>query len=209
MQTCSPDYLIADIVAECPGAPGQLIQRSLMRAAQRLMAVTCMNEVWVDIPTQHNVQHYPFERYLPKGYSVQYVAEVMYNNCCIECVDDDCTLCPTGYRLDDLTQITLMGYNPQSDGKRGECLDKLKVKVVLRPNNDLCELPCDLISRFEPELRDGTLGNLLAIKGKDWTDFRAAEFYENRFEGGVASAKALVANKMRKGQCVLKPECLL
>jgi hypothetical protein len=210
MKTCSPEYLIADLVADCPEVPAELVHRGLMRAAKRMMAVTCMNEQWIDIPTQANVQHYPFERYLPTGYSVQYVTEVKYNGCCIAPVKNDCSMCPVGYCLEDLTQIRLFGYCPQGeDPKDPECTDTLQVKVVLRPNNDLCDLPCDLIDRFEEELRDGALGNILSMKDKPWTDYKVAEFHENRFEGDIASAKCLVQNKMNPEGARMAPECLI
>jgi hypothetical protein len=209
IKTCSPDFIIADLKLECDEAPESLIRRSLMRAV-RQFAVTSMYKVWLDIPTQAGVQHYPFENYLPKGYGVQYVTEVMYNNCCIKCLDDDCKdWCASGYRLDDLTQISLQGYCPSTDPNDPECRDELKVKVVLRPKNDLCDLPCDLVERFDEELKDGALSYLLAMKGKSWTDFGAAQFYDNRFQGGIASAKCLTANKMNPEDVRIPGEILM
>lgn len=209
IRTESPDLILADLLVECPGAPMALIQRSLMRAVRRF-SDSCMLETWVEIPTQNNVQHYPFERYLPKGYSVSYVTEVMYNQCCIPCLEEDCNQhCSSGFTLDDMTQITLVGYCPSSDPRDPTCKDTLKVKVVLKPNADACEIPSDMINRFEEELKDGALANLLTMKNKDWTDFRAGEFYENRFEGGLASAKCLVGNKMNPRDHVIPGERLM
>ena len=209
IKTCKPDWIIADLHAECPEAPVVLIMRSLMRAVRKF-ATTCMYSVWIDIPTQGNVQHYPFERYLPEGFGVQYVTEVMYNNCCIPCLDEDCKqMCASGYVLDDLNQISLKGYCPQEDTKDPDCKDELKVKVVLKLNNDACEIPCDMLEMYEEELKDGALGMLLAMKNKEWTDFRAAEFYENRFEGGIASAKCLNNRKLNPRDDVIPGERLL
>lgn len=180
-----------------------------MRAV-RQFSTTCMLETWIDIPTQDNVQHYPFERYLPEGYQVKYVTAVMYNNCCIQCLDDDCNYrCASGYRLSDMNQITLQGYCPSSDEKDPECRDTLKVKAVLQPRPDACEIPKDMVERFEEELQDGALGFLLSMKGKPWNDNRAAEFYENRFQAGIASAKCLVGNKYNPNDYSIPGERLL
>jgi len=201
---------MADLKVQCDEAPDTLIQRSLMQAAQKFGSETCMFDQWIEIPTQSNVQHYPFERYIPEGFGVQYVTDVMYNNCCIKCLDDKCDeYCASGYVLDDMKQIRLVGYCPQAEdlGKTyDDCKDTLKVRVTLRLKADVCELPCDMLERFEEELRDGALGFLLSIKNKKWTDNRAAEFYENRFAGGLASAKCLIANKMNPEDQVIPGE---
>lgn len=160
----------------------------------RKFAKTGMHAVWVQVPTQENVQHYPFESFLPQGYSVERVTDVKYNGCCIRCIEEECGSCPTGYSLDDLTQITLHGYCPQGGG--AEC-DRLEVKVELRINSDQCKLPKDLVDRFEEPILNGTLGILLAMKNQPWEDFRQAEFYENQFKGDLASAKCVVSDKTR------------
>ena len=208
IKTCTPDWIIADLSVDFPEVPVNLIQRALMRAARKFSAA-CMYHEWIEIPTQANVQHYPFERYLPEGFGVQYVTDVRYNGCCIECLDDECKRgCPSGYRLDDLKQITLVGYCPGTEDDP-ECKDILEVRVALRIEPDACELPCDMVERFEDELKDGAQGNILSMNRKPWSDFRQAEFYENRFEGGIASAKCLIANKMQPETGTLEPECLI
>ena len=209
IKTCKPEMILADLKVECEDAPNALIQRSLMRAVREFSG-TCMYAVWVDIPTQDGVQHYPFERYLPEGYGIQYVMDVKYNGCCIKCLDEDCNEhCPSGYTLDDMTQISLVGYCPSSDQGDPTCRDTLQIKVVLRPKSDNCEIPCDMVERFDEELKDGALSFLLAMKNRKWTDFRAAEFYDNRFKGGIASAKCLVSNKMNSGDQTIPGERLM
>lgn len=205
IQTVKPDWIIADALAHCTDAPFVLVQRALMRAARKF-SKTCMHSCWVDIPTQANVQHYPFERYLPEGFGVEYVTDVKYNNCCIRCIEDDCSYCPVGYSLDDLNHITLHGYCPQGVGS--EC-ETLQVKVVLRINPDACELPKDLVDRFEEPLLNGTLAYLMAMKNQAWTDFRQAEFYENQFKGDIASAKCLIGEKMDPDGARLHAERLI
>lgn len=202
LKTVKPEWIIADITALCPEAPLALVQRAIMRSARKF-AKTCMHAIWVQVPTQENVQHYPFERFLPKGFGVEAVTDVKYNGCCIPCIDDECGTCPIGYSLDDLTQITLHGYCPQ--GKTGEC-ETLEVKVVLRIAPESKELPKDLVDRFEEPLYNGALGILLAMKGQPWEDFRAAEFYENQFKGDIASAKCVVANKFGSGSDTIPGE---
>lgn len=193
IKTCKPDWIISDLVAMCPKAPVTMLMRSLMRAV-RDFSTTCMYQEWIDIPVQSGVQYYPFERYLPEGYTVQYVTSVMYNNCCIPCLDDDCkSQCQSGYRLDDLRQISLYGYCPSDDDP--ECPDVLRVQVVLRPNNDACEIPCDMLEQFEEELTSGALSYLMAMKGHSWADGSQADFYRNEFRGGIASAKCLIDKK--------------
>lgn len=204
MKTVKPDWIIADVVAQCPEAPASLILRCLMKAA-RAFSSTCINETWIDIPTQENVQHYPFERYLPEGFEVEYISEVMYNNCCIKCLDDNCRdWCTAGYIMDDLNHITLRQYCPGEDG-----CDTLRVKAVLRVSPDGCDLPKDMVDRFEVELFTGTMAHLLTMKGKQWTDFKAGEYYENQFKGDIASAKHLVGNKMNPEGCRIEAECLI
>ena len=205
IRTVKPDWIIADAIAHCSKAPVALVQRALMRAA-RAFAKTCVHTCWIDIPTQANVQKYPFERYLPEGFDIEYVLSVEYNGCCIECVDDQCGTCLIGYTLDDLCHITLHGYCPQGVGS--EC-ETLRVQVVLRINSDACELPKDLVDRFEEPLLNGTLANLMAMKDQAWTDFRQAEFYENQFKGDIASAKCLVDNKMNPRGARMQAERLL
>lgn len=205
LKTVKPEWIIADIVALCPDAPLALVQRAIMRTARKF-AKTCMHSTWVQVPTQANVQHYPFERFLPKGFGVEAVTDVKYNGCCIPCIGDECGSCPIGYSLDDLTQISLHGYCPQGVGD--EC-DTLEVKVVLRVNSDSCELPKDLVDRFEEPLLNGALGILLAMKGQKWEDFRQAEFYENQFKGDLASAKCVIAEKGQSGDHRIPGERLL
>lgn len=210
IKTCDPELILADLKVQCEEAPEILIKRSLMKAAQKFGSETCMWDQWIDIPTETNVQHYPFERYIPEGFGVQYVTDVMYNNCCIPCLDQKCDeYCSSGYILDDLNQITLVNYCPTNDWSDPDCRDTLKVRVTLRLKADVCKLPCDMVERFEEELIDGALGNLLSIKGKKWTDNQAAEFYENRFAGGLASAKCLLQNKMNPSDQVIPGERLL
>jgi len=100
-------------------------------------------------------------------------------------------------------------YCPQSDPKDPECRDTLRIKVALKPKNDTCELPCDLVERFETELYDGTMGNLLSMKNKPWTDYKVAEYHENQFEGGLASAKCLNGNKMNNKGASIEAACIL
>jgi len=197
IKTCKPELILADLKVQCDEAPDILINRSLMKAAQKFGSETCMFDQWIDIPTQSGVQHYPFERYIPEGFGVQYVTDVKYNGCCIPCLDQSCDEhCKSGYTLDDMQQITLHGYCPRADQGDPTCRDTLQVRVTLRLRADVCELPCDMVERFEEELMDGALGFLLSMKNKKWNDNQAAEFYENRFAGGLASAKCLLANKM-------------
>jgi len=135
IKTCTPDWIIADLVNDYPEVPVNLVQRALMRAARKFSS-TCMYTDWVQIPVQENVQHYPFERYLPEGFGVQYIRDVKYNGCCLDCLDEACNnRCMSGYRLDDLNQITLVGYcpGPQDDP---ECQDSLEVRVALRIKPD-------------------------------------------------------------------------
>jgi hypothetical protein len=200
IKTCKPELILADLKVQCDEAPDILINRSLMKAAQKFGSETCMFDQWIDIPTQSGVQHYPFERYIPEGFGVQYVTDVKYNGCCIPCLDQSCDEhCKSGYTLDDMQQITLHGYCPRADQGDPACRDTLQVRVTLRLRADVCELPCDMVERFEEELMDGALGFLLSMKNKKWNDNQAAEFYENRFAGGIASAKCLLANKMNPG----------
>lgn len=206
IKTKKPEWIMADIAVECPDAPSILVQQSLMRAVQEFSS-TCMLEVWVDIPTQENVYHYPFERYLPKGYGVNSVSEVRFNDCCLDCVTDECgRTCESGYRLDDLKQITLVGYHPSDDP---ECPDSLRVKVVLRLERDACEIPCDMLDLFEKGLKDGALANLFKMKKRPWTDQGLAEYYDNQFQGEMASAKCLVGNDFKTEQQHMQPERLL
>lgn len=137
---------------------------------------------------------------------MEYVSEVRYNGCCIECIDDDCNTCPIGYTLDDLNHITLHGYCPQ--GRGSEC-ETLEVKAALRINSDACELPKDLVDRFEEEIGRGALGYLLNMKDKPWTDIRQGEYYENQFKGDIASAKCLIGNKMNPEVTNMTPERVL
>lgn len=207
VKTCKPDWLMADAGLAVPEAPVALLLRSLMQAARKF-SETCMYAEWIDIPTQENVQTYPFEKYLPEGFGVQYVLEVRYNGCCIDCIDDDCKdMCPIGYRLDDLTHITLFGYCP-AEGEP-DCKDKLEVKVALRIEPDACELPCDMLERFETPLMHGMMANLLSMPGKPWYNASLGEFHRNEFLGDIASAKCLVANKMNPEDTRVEAECLI
>lgn len=204
IKTCEPEWLLADIMVECPDAPEALIMRSIMRAARDFSTV-CMHECWIDIPTQENVQHYPFERHLPEGFGVEYVTDVKFRGCCLECVDDGCnSRCSSGYQLDDMNQISLVGYCPSGD----EC-DNLQVKVTLKILPTACELPCDMLEKYEEELKAGALAYLTSMKGRKWSDLQASAFYQNMFLGGMASAKCDQAAKTRQGQMVIPGECLI
>lgn len=204
IKMCDADWLLADIQFELDNVPIEILRRSLVRAIKEFSRVGT-NKQWIKIPTQTNVQHYPFERHLPEGWDVQYMHDVKYNDCCIPCLNEDCDdHCTSGYTQDDMSQITLKGYCPQNDDD--ECHDTLEIQVTLRLSDDTCKFPCDVIEQFSEDLQVGVKAKVMAMNNKPWTSLREAEFYENKWEGCIASAKCLVGNKMNPKGHEMKPE---
>ncbi len=208
IRLCKPEMLLADLQMEFPQAPLVVIQRQLSRAVEKFADVG-MNSVWVSVPVQQNVQHYPFERHLPKDFKVQGIQDVRFNGCCLRCVDDDCKAgCLQGYRVDDLHQITLIGYCP-GDQSDPECQDTLEVKVCLRYVGTDCMIPCDILERFSEALRDGAMAHMFGMTAQPWTDYRVSEYHQNQFLGGIASAKCVASRNGKKGNNVVPGECLM
>jgi hypothetical protein len=186
LRLCDATWIITDIAAEYDNIPTILIRRALTRVVQEFSCAQPYR-VWISIPTQEKVHHYPFKRFMPKGFTTQYVHNVRYNQCCLQQVKDKCHPCPQGYEVEGLHTIRLHGYYPCNE-------DSLEVEVTLRMTSEACEYPCELVERFETEFRHGVMAQLLLMGGKPWTNLQLGEFYENQFQGGMASAKVLIGN---------------
>lgn len=192
IETVEPTWIMAQIEEDCPGAPFYTVRRALTRALKKF-SDSGMVSVWLDIPTQECVASYPLEDYVCEGMSITAIPLVKYCGKCIPCADE-CSPCPTGYQVDDLHHITLLGgYVPAGNGT-----DDLQVKVVLSVTNDSCEVPKDIAEKYEEALIDGTLFYLLRQKGKKWTDFKLSAYYGEQFEGKIASAKCAVSSSFGK-----------
>lgn len=189
IQTVKPDWLMAQLSEECPEAPVGTLRRALTRAAKEF-ADTGIVKVWLPVPTQENVASYPLEDYVCQGMAIKYIRTVEYCGCCLPCAEE-CKPCPSGYFVDDLNHITLVGgYVPQRNSETD-----LRVQAVLRVTNDSCEIPKDMAEEYEEALTEGALYYLLKQKNKDWTDFKLATFYKDQFQGKIASAKCVISNK--------------
>lgn len=202
--TCEPEWLIADIIDNCPDAPIGTVRRCITKAVKDF-AKAGMIDPWISIPTQACVPDYPFEDHIPEGFHVEYIKHVKWCGKCIEPIEECDRWCPTGYKLDDLNHLTLYGgYVPSCDAQ-----DDLQVHAILSVDNDNCEVPCDTLERFENELFSGAMGHLLMQKDKDWSDIRMAREYKQEFRGCVAAAKCLVSQNMNPCNTRIKPECIL
>lgn len=189
IETVKPEWLMAQLAEECPEAPVHTLRRALTRAAKDF-ADTGIVTVWLSIPTQENVASYPLEDYVCEGMAIKYIKNVEYCGCCIQCAEE-CKPCPTGYFVDDLHHITLVGsYVPQRTSE-----EDLRVQVVLRVTNEMCDIPKDMAEEYEETLTEGALYYLLKQKNKKWTDFKLATFYKDQFQGKIASAKCVIGNK--------------
>lgn len=189
IETAKPDQLMAQLSDECPEAPVASLRRALMRAVKEF-AETGLVAPWITIPTQACVASYPLERYVCEGMEIKFIRNVEWCGDCYDCVEE-CKGCQTGYRMDDLHHITLVGsIVPQSSGT-----SDLRVQAVLRVKNDNCEIPKDMLDEYEETLFDGAMSFLLKQKGKPWSDFRLASYYQNEFRGKKANAKCNVQNK--------------
>lgn len=180
---------MAQLADECPEAPTMSLRMAVQKAVRdaSVSGIVCP---WVCVPTQANVTGYPLEHLICEGMSIKFIRHVEWCGCCIDCVEE-CKPCPSGYRVDDMHHITLVGSAvPQCNA---EC--QLRVNVVLQPTNQMCDLPTDLLERHDDLLLDGALYHLLKQKGKKWTDLRLASSYDELFKGKIASTKCLVQQK--------------
>lgn len=203
IETCQPDWLIADIRDNCPDAPNTTVRRCLTKAVRDL-SVAGFVEPWINVPVQANVPNYPLDHLIPEGFRIKFLRLVEWCGTCI-CPIPDCTPCPTGYTYDDMHHLTLHGgYLPCEDSATD-----LRIKVALDVTNETCGIPCDLLEQFESDLMIGTMAHLLAQKGKSWSDPREAERYHQMFKGCIASAKQLQRQGMDDGAHRIRPECLI
>lgn len=203
IETVKPDWLMAQLSEECPGAPVNSLRRALTRAAKDF-AATGIVTVWFHVPTQKHVASYPLEDYVCQGMAIKSIKNVEYCGCCLPC-PEECKPCPQGYQLDDLHHITLLGgYVPSRSAE-----EDLRIQAVLTVTNETCEIPKDMAEEFEEALTDGALYYLLKQKGKKWTDFKLATFYKDQFQGKIASAKCVVQNKHSSQTSRIKGACVL
>lgn len=199
IQTAKPDVLMLQLAEECPEAPVGALRRALQRAV-RTFSNSGLLETWMTVPTQCNVAGYPLEEHICDGMSIKFIRNVEWCGTCLRCVED-CKGCQTGYRVDDLHHITLVG----SSVPGRNALDDLRVQVVLKPLNDQCDLPVDLLEEYEEDLFAGAMSYLLRQRKKDWSDPRAAREYKDEFDGGLASAKCLAATSHKDQEARIKP----
>lgn len=199
IRVASPEMLMAQLSDECPEAPVHSLRRALTRAVKDF-AETGLVAPWITIPTQACVASYPLERYVCEGMAIKFIRNVEWCGCCIDCVEE-CKGCQSGYRVDDLHHITLVGSTiPQSNGT-----SDLRVQAVLRVTNMNCDIPEDMLDEYEETLFDGAMFYLLKQKNKPWSDFRLASYYENQFLGKKANAKCVVQNKHNDCDQDIKP----
>lgn len=203
IETCQPDWLLADIKDNCPDAPPSSVRRCLTKAVRDLSRAGLV-EPWITVPTQANVAQYPLEDLMPDGFRIRYLRLVEWCGSCISPIPD-CTPCPTGYTYDDLHHLTLHGgYIPCEDSP-----DDLRIKVALDITNETCGIPCDMLELFESDLLVGAMAHLLGQKSKTWSDPRESERLHAQFMGCVSSAKQLRRQGMNDGVMRILPESLI
>ena len=203
IQTAQPDWLIADILANCPEVPMSMVRRCITRAV-REFSVAGMVCPTIDVPTQKNVANYPLDDLIPEGYRIKHIKRVEWCGSCINPIQP-CTPCPTGYEIDDLHHITLHGgYVPCDDAQ-----DDLRIAVTLDVTNDNCEIPQDLLDRHEPDLYIGAMAHIYAMKDRDWTDERMAKDMDEKFRGCIASAKCLKSQGYNDCNTYIAPYCMI
>lgn len=203
IETSSPDWLIADILDNCPDAPVSSIRRCITKAVRDLSRAGLV-EPWINVPTQANVPDYPLDHLIPEGFRIKYLRLVEWCGTCI-CPIPDCTPCPTGYTYDDMHHITLHGgYLPCEDSQ-----SDLRIKVALDVVNDSCSIPRDMLEMFETDLMVGAMAHLLGQKNKVWSDSRESEKLHAMYAGCISSAKQLRRQGMTDGTTRILPECLI
>lgn len=203
IETCSPDWLLADIADNCPKAPPSSVRRCLTKAVRDFSRAGLVAPT-IDVPTQANVADYPLDHLIPEGFRIKMLKDVMWCGTCISPIPK-CSPCPTGYTYDDMHHITLYGgYLPCEDA-----LNDLQVTVALDITNDNCEIPCDLLEQFETDLMLGTMAHLLGQKDKSWSDSREAEKLHAMWAGCIASAKQLRKQGMNDENGRIRPETLI
>lgn len=96
------------------------------------------------------------------------------------------------YKLDQITPECLCGAERahsvsafaleddclQFDGHAKGTIDLIKVMV---PTQDICEIPPMLAAKWFNVLRAGTMGRILAVPMKPWTDVKLAAVYSNMY----------------------------
>lgn len=187
------------LAEECPEAPVGVLRRALQRAAREL-SNSGLVQPWINIPTQCGVANYPLEDLICEGMSIKSIRNVEWCGECLRCVED-CRGCQTGYQVDDLHHITLVGsVIPKRNG-----VDDLRVQVVLKPKNDNCEIPVDMLEGFEEALFSGAMAAILRQRKKDWSDPAGAREYREEFQGEIASAKCAVQSHFNDKEPRIKP----
>ena len=66
----------------------------------------------------------------------------------------------------------------------------IQVRAILTLSDTATTLPDYVYANFKETLRNGILGRLMKIPGKDWTDMAAAATYLNAFEVGKTEARS-------------------
>jgi len=193
IETEKPELLMAQLADECPSATEPVLRNALMRSVQEFSHSNLIN-AWMWVPTQAKVSAYPLEDHVCSGMAINSISVVEYCGRCLSCVED-CKGCQSGFSVDDLHHITLVGSAvPTRSAERD-----LRVKAVLRVKDRNCEIPKDLLIKYREALFDGAMFYLLRQKKKDWSDFSLATYYQNQFLGKISSAQCAAQSKHVRG----------
>jgi len=202
MKTEPLDDLINILQFEFPDLPEEIAERALIRSARALSCIK-VAQTRIEVPLQNCVGHYNIEHLLPDGMEVQCVEQVKYCGCCI-CHIEPCTPCPHGYELLGHHDIAI--HPAPSNGE-----ETLELYLTLRPTYKACELPSEMVCRYEEPLLDEARGLIAQMPNQSWTNVPFSKLMKSTAMGkrNSLSAKLNQSGQAVSDQLITTGECVV
>jgi hypothetical protein len=168
--------LVLDILPHVPGCPEPMIEDVLRRIAIKFCRQThAWEEQLEDVYLVEGVQRYSLV--LPEETELLSISHLKHKN---GSARSDVACWP------DINVFGLISFQECINFKAGP----LEVKAVLIPTKDSTGLPDRIGEHYREALIGGTLANLLAIPGRDWSAPQLVALHQEEFKEGLAEAKA-------------------
>lgn len=190
-----PGPLVERLLADVPGAPPlELVREEMMEAVREFCRQSWVwNETSDPLPVHPKLARYEIEA--PSGGVAAKILSLSYMGRELDAVKPDWVEQqfgsftgiapgePRWYTQEDSEELVLIP--PPATRERAA----MTMRVAFMPRRDAERIPALLLEHHRDALLDGARARMFAQPRKPWTDFEAADLFQQRFEAAIWKAK--------------------
>ena len=194
MASINYEDLLSEIIPMVPGCTDTLIERSIRSAVIELYEKAEVYQYELDpITTVSGTYEYDFE--VPNGTAVHKILWVTYDGDDLEPISSSLLEEREPKWRDSNYYGTPIYYIKQSQAifwlapvPDVTKTNSVRMRAILKPTHSSTSCNADVMNDYRDTIVNGTLVRLLRTPSKDWTDYNAAQIYNQLFQEGLTFA---------------------